>query len=227
MQMFSGAPRSTQPRCSCGDLRRPDGVKHIDIDGQALVWCAAKRSKTVALAQPSALFALPANAGAGVWRHARSWGGRSPLPCAGCRARARFLRRCPFARCATLTARATPCLDSPRSSAAAAGRRPSRPSTRRPPPITYEFGRRRWSRASSAPASARRAARCASLAMALRCPTRLLAGAPLVCASILEPGGDLWRSRHLLLELRTRLDGCEAIGARRERCERCARCPSE
>ena len=135
--------------------------------------------------------------------------------------------RCPFARCATLTARATRCLDSPRSCAAAAGRRPSRPSTRRPPPITYEFGRRRWSRASSAPASARRAARCASLAMALRCPTRLLAGAPLVCASILAPGGDLWRSGHLLLELRTRLSGCEAIGGRGERCERCARCPSE
>ena len=105
--------------------------------------------------------------------------------------------------------------------------RVAQPSTRRPPPITYEFGRRRWSRASSAPASARRAARCASLAMALRCPTRLLAGAPLVCASILAPGGDLWRSGHLLLELRTRLSGCEAIGGRGERCERCARCPSE
>ena len=227
MQRWSGAPLGPTAPLTRWPKSGRDHAKHVDIDGQALVWCAAKRSKTVALAQPRALFALPTNAGAGVWRRARTREGRSPLPRAGCRARARFLRRCPFARCATLTARATRCLDSPCSSAAAAGRRPSRPSTRRPPPITYEFGRRRWSRASSAPASARRAARCASLAMALRCPTRLLAGAPLVCASILAPGGDLWRSGHLLLELRTRLSGCEAIGGRGERCERCARCPSE
>ena len=92
--LFS-ALRSTQPCHSCGGLSRRDHAKHVDIDGQALVWCAAKRSKTVVLAQPRALFALPTNAGAGVSRCARTREGRCPLPRAGYRARARFLPAVP------------------------------------------------------------------------------------------------------------------------------------
>ena len=99
MQTFLRAPLdpAVPPSRPCDKLDRRDVVKHTDIDGQALIWCVETASKTVALAQPSALCALPANVIAGVWRRARTREGRSPLPRAGCRARARFLRGCPFA----------------------------------------------------------------------------------------------------------------------------------
>ena len=101
----------------------------------------------------------PANARAEAWRRARTRDAGGPLPPTGCCTRARLLRQCPFARGATLTVRVIRPLGRPRSCARADFLRTCRPRARRPSPITYEFGQRRQSCASSAAASARRAAR--------------------------------------------------------------------
>ena len=158
--------RGVQPRCARDDLGRRDGVKHMDIDVQAMVWRGATAWKAVADASTSALRALPANACAALRRRARSRSVRALLPRAGRGARTLLITRCPYARCPILSVRATRLLGSPRSCPGAGGRRARRPTTRRPSPITYEFGRKRRSGRRCAAGCARRATRWAAFSAA-------------------------------------------------------------
>ena len=131
-----------------------------------MVWRGAMSWKAVVDASTSALRALPAYACAALGRRARSRGARALLPRAGRGARTLLLRRCPYARCTTLSMRATRLISSPRSCAAAGGRRARRPTTWRPSPITYEFGQKRRSGRRCAAGCARRATRWAAFSAA-------------------------------------------------------------